>query len=102
MSDDIEKQDKPRKRVQVLLHHDIYEEVEKISKIGGISIGSLLAELLADTKPALVMIRESIEKAKLKDLEGALNRLNSGLFDAMEQGAELTKEINEQKTKLQK
>lgn len=102
MPDDIEKQEKPRKRVQVLLHHEVYEEVEKISKIGGVSIGSLLAELLADSKPALVMIREALEKAKQQDLSGAIDRLQAGLLDGMGHGVELAKEMNQQKTKLQK
>ena len=102
MSDDIEKQDKPRKRVQVLLTHDIYEEVEKISKLGGVSMGSLLAELLSDSKPALVMIREALEKAKQQDLSGALERIQSGLLDGMGQGVDLAKQIESDKAALKK
>lgn len=102
MSDDVEKQEKPRKRVQVLLNHDVYEEVEKISKIGGVSIGSLLAELLSDSKPALVMIREALEKAKQQDLSGALDRIQSGLLDGMGHGVDLAKQIEADKAALKK
>ncbi len=102
MSDNVEKQEKPRKRVQVLLNHDVYEEVEKISKIGGVSIGSLLAELLSDSKPSLVMIREALEKAKQQDLSGALERIQSGLLDGLGQGVELSKQIHEEKLKSDK
>jgi hypothetical protein len=102
MSDDFEKQEKPRKRIQVLLTHDIYEEVEKISKLGGVSMGSLLAELLSDSKPALVMIREALEKAKQQDLSGALERIQSGLLDGMGQGVDLAKQIESGKAALKK
>lgn len=102
MSDDVEKQEKPRKRIQVLLTHDIYEEVEKISKLGGVSMGSLLAELLSDSKPALVMIREALEKAKQQDLSGALERIQSGLLDGMGQGVDLAKQIESDKAALKK
>lgn len=102
MSDDAEKQEKPRKRVQVLLMPDIYEEVEKISKLGGVSMGSLLAELLSDSKPALVMIREALEAAKKQDLSGAIDRLQSGLLDGLGQGIELSKQMHEEKQKAQK
>jgi hypothetical protein len=102
MSDDVEKQEKPRKRVQVLLTHDIYEEVEKISKLGGVSMGSLLAELLSDSKPALVMIREALEKAKQQDLSGALERIQAGLLDGMGQGVDLAKQIASDKASLKK
>ena len=99
---DSSKPEKARKRVQVLLTPDIYDEVEKISKLGGISMGSLLADLLVDSKPALVMIREALEKAKQQDLSGAIDRLQAGLLDGMGQGIELAKDMNEQKSKLQK
>ncbi len=102
MSDDVEKQEKPRKRIQVLLTHDIYEEVEKISKLGGVSMGSLLAELLSDSKPALVMIREALEKAKQQDLSGALERIQSGLLEGMGQGVDLAKQIESDKAALKK
>jgi hypothetical protein len=102
MSDDVEKQEKPRKRIQVLLTHDIYEEVEKISKLGGVSMGSLLAELLSDSKPALVMIREALEKAKQQDLSGALERIQSGLLEGMGQGVDLAKQIESDKASLKK
>ena len=102
MSDDVEKQEKPRKRIQVLLTHDIYEEVEKISKLGGVSMGSLLAELLSDSKPALVMIREALEKARQQDLSGALERIQSGLLEGMGQGVDLAKQIQSDKAALKK
>jgi hypothetical protein len=99
---DISKPEKARKRVQVLLTPDIYEEVEKISKLGGISMGSLLADLLVDSKPALVMIREALEKAKQQDLTGALERIQSGLLDGMGQGVDLAKQIESEKANFKK
>lgn len=99
---DSNKPEKARKRVQVLLTPDIFEEVEKISKLGGISMGSLLADLLVDSKPALVMIREALEKAKQQDLTGALERIQSGLLDGMGQGVDLAKQIESDKAALKK
>ncbi len=99
---DISKPEKARKRVQVLLTHDIYEEVEKISTLGGISMSSLLADLLVDSKPALVMIREALEKAKQQDLTGALERIQSGLLDGMGQGVDLAKQIESEKANFKK
>ncbi len=99
---DASKPEKARKRVQVLLTPDIYDEVEKISKLGGISMGSLLADLLVDSKPALVMIREALEKAKRQDLSGALERIQSGLLDGMGQGVDLAKQIEADKAALKK
>lgn len=102
MSDDAKKQENPRKRVQVLLAPDIYDEVEKLSKLGGISVGSLLAELLSDCKPALVMIRETFEAAKKNDLSAAMDRIQSGLLDSVGEGVELSKHIHEERKKIQK
>lgn len=99
---DTSKPERLRKRVQVLLMPDIYEEVEKISKLGGVPMGVLLAELLADSKPALVMIREALEKAKQQDLSGALERIQSGLLDGMGQGIDLAKQIESDKASLKK
>ena len=99
---DVNKPEKARKRVQVLLTPDIFEEVEKISKLGGISMGSLLADLLVDSKPALVMIREALEKAKQQDLTGALERIQSGLLDGMGKGVDLAKQIESDKAALKK
>lgn len=96
------KPERLRKRIQVLLTPDIYEEVEKISKLGNISMGSLLADLLSDSKPALVMIREALEKAKQQDLTGALERIQSGLLDGMGQGVDLAKQIESDKASLKK
>jgi len=96
------KPERLRKRIQVLLTPDIYEEVEKISKLGNISMGSLLADLLSDSKPALVMIREALEKAKQQDLTGALERIQSGLLDGMGQGVDLAKQIESDKAALKK
>lgn len=102
MTENLGNPEKPRKRVQVMLTQEIYDEVEKISKIGGVSIGSLLADLLVDTKPALVMIREALEAAKKQDLSSAIDRLQSGLLDGLGQGVELSKQMHEEKQKLQK
>lgn len=102
MTENLGNSEKPRKRVQVMLTQEIYDEVEKISKIGGVSIGSLLADLLVDTKPALVMIREALEAAKKQDLSSAIDRLQSGLLDGLGQGVELSKQMHEEKQKLQK
>ncbi len=99
---DTSKPERLRKRVQVLLMPDIYEEVEKISKLGGVPMGVLLAELLADSKPALVMIREALEAAKRQDLSGAIDRIQSGLLDGIGEGVELSKQIHEVKQKTQK
>lgn len=101
MSDE-NKPEKGRKRVQVLLTPDIYEEVEKISKLGGVSMGSLLAELLADSRPALTMIREALEAAKKQDLSGAIGRIQSGLLDSIGDSVELSKQLHEEKNKIQK
>ena len=91
-----------KKRVQVMLTQEIYDEVELISKLGGVSMGSLLAELLSDTKPALQMIREALEQAKKQDLSGALGRLQSGLLDASEETGTMAKDIDQLKQQLPK
>lgn len=101
MSDN-SKPERLRKRIQVLLTPDIYEEVEKIAKLGNISMGSLLADLLSDSKPSLVMIREALEAAKKQDLSGAISRIQSGLLDSLGDGVELSKQLHEEKNKIQK
>lgn len=96
------KPERTRKRVQVLLMPEIYDEVEKISKLGGVPMGVLLAELLADSKPALVMIREALEAAKKQDLSLALDRIQSVLLDGIGDGIELSKAIHDEKNKIVK
>lgn len=93
---------KKSKRVQVMLPPEIFEIVEQISAIGGVSISSLLAEIITESKVGLVMILEALQKAKQQDLSGAIDRLQTGLLDGMGQGLELTKQMNEEKNKLQK
>lgn len=90
------------KRVQVLLPPEVFEIVEQISALGGVSISALLAEIIVESKGGLVMILEALQKAKQQDLSGAIDRLQSGLLDGMGQGVELAKQMNEEKTKLQK
>lgn len=93
---------KKTKRVQVMLTPEIFEIVEQISAIGGVSISSLLAEIITESKDGLVMILEALQKAKEQDLSGAIDRIQSGLLNSMGQGVELAKQMNEEKTKLQK
>jgi len=93
---------KKTKRVQVMLTPEIFEIVEQISAIGGVSISALLAEIITESKSGLVMILEALQKAKQQDLSGAIDRLQAGLLDGMGQGIELAKDMNEQKAKLQK
>jgi hypothetical protein len=93
---------KKTKRVQVMLPPEVFEIVEKISAIGGVSISALLAEIITESKDGLVMILEALQKAKQQDLSGAIDRLQSGLLDSMGQGVDLAKQMNEEKTKLQK
>lgn len=93
---------KKTKRVQVMLTPEIFEIVEQISAIGGVSISSLLAEIITESKGGLVMILEALQKAKQQDLSGAIDRLQSGLLDSMGQGIDLAKQMNEQKAKVQK
>lgn len=90
------------KRVQVLLPPDVFEVVEQISALGGVSISALLAEIITDSKDGLVMILEALQKAKQQDLSGAIERIQSGLLDSLSQGADLAKQMNEEKTKLLK
>jgi hypothetical protein len=90
------------RRVQVLLAPEVFEVVEQISALGGVSISALLAEIITESKDGLVMILEALQKAKQQDLSGAIDRLQSGLLDGMGQGVELAKQMNEEKTKLQK
>ncbi len=89
-------------RVQVHLPVDVFEIVEKISATGGVSISGLLSEIITESKGGLLMILEALEKAKQQDLSGAIDRLQSGLLDSMGQGVDLAKQMNEEKTKLQK
>lgn len=93
---------KKTKRVQVMLPPEVFEIVEKISAIGGVSISSLLAEIITESKGGLLMILEALEKAKQQDLSGAIDRLQAGLLDGMGQGVELAKQMNEDKAKLLK
>jgi len=93
---------KKTKRVQVMLPPEIFEIVEQISAIGGVSISALLAEIITESKTGLIMILEALQKAKQQDLSGAIDRLQSGLLDGMGQGIELTKQMNQEKAKLQK
>jgi len=93
---------KKTKRVQVMLPPEIFEIVEQISAIGGVSISSLLAEIITESKDGLVMILEALQKAKEQDLSGAIDRIQSGLLDSMGQGIDLAKQMNEEKTKLLK
>ncbi len=90
------------RRVQVLLAPEVFEVVEQISALGGVSISALLAEIITESKDGLVMILEALQKAKQQDLSGAIDRLQSGLLDSMGQGIDLAKQMNEEKTKLQK
>jgi hypothetical protein len=93
---------KKTKRVQVMLPPEVFEIVEKISAIGGVSISALLAEIITESKGGLLMILEALEKAKQQDLSGAIDRLQAGLLDGMGQGVELAKQMNEDKAKLLK
>jgi len=93
---------KKTKRVQVMLTPEIFEIVEQISAIGGVSISSLLAEIITESKDGLVMILEALQKAKEQDLSGAIDRIQSGLLNSMGQGIDLAKQMNEEKTKLLK
>jgi hypothetical protein len=90
------------RRVQVLLAPEVFEVVEQISALGGVSISALLAEIITESKDGLVMILEALQKAKQQDLSGAIERLQSGLLDSMGQGVELAKQMNEDKAKLLK
>jgi hypothetical protein len=90
------------RRVQVLLSPEVFEVVEQISALGGVSISALLAEIITESKGGLVMILEALQKAKQQDLSGAIDRLQSGLLDGMGQGVELVKQMNTEKNKLQK
>lgn len=86
-----------KKRVQVQLPPDVFEIVEEISSIGGVAMGVLLAEIIAENKHGLEMIRDAVIAAKNQDLSGAIDRLQAGLLDSMSKGMALTKEMNEAK-----
>lgn len=90
------------KRVQVLLPPEVFEVVEQISALGGVSISALLAEIITESKDGLVMILEALQKAKEQDLSGAIDRLQAGLLDGMGQSVDLAKQMSEEKNKLQK
>jgi hypothetical protein len=91
---------KKSKRTQVLLPPDVHEIVEKISAIGGVSISSLLSEIITDSKGGLLMILEALEKAKQQDRTGAIERIQSGLLDSVAQGAQMANDLNKEKDKL--
>jgi hypothetical protein len=93
---------KKLKRVQVLLPADVFEIVEKISEIGSVSMSKMLAEIITESKDGLVMILEALEKAKQRDLSGAIDRIQSGLLDSLGDGVELSKQLQEEKLKSQK
>ena len=93
---------KKSKRTQVLLPPDVFEIVEKISAIGGVSISSLLSEIISDSKDGLLMILEALEKAKQQDRTGAIERIQSGLLEGVAQGAQLANDLNKEKDKLLK
>lgn len=91
---------KKSKRTQVLLPPDVHEIVEKISAIGGVSISSLLSEIITDSKGGLLMILEALEKAKQQDRTGAIERIQSGLLDSVAQCAQMANDLNKEKDKL--
>lgn len=84
-----------QKRVQVQIPPEVFSVVEEISALGGVSMGGLLGELIAENKAGLEMIRDALKAAKNQDLSGAIDKLQAGLLDSIGQGAELTKEMNE-------
>ena len=88
-----------KKRIQVMLPESTFKIVEEISQLGGVSMGSLLGELVSENESGLVMIRDALKAAKNQDLSGAIDKLQAGLLDSIGQGAELTKEMNELRKK---
>lgn len=83
-----------KKRVQVLLQPDVHAIVEEISQLGGVSIGGLLGEMIAENKQGLEMIRDALIAAKNQDASGAIQKIQSMLSDSMANGAELNKEMD--------
>lgn len=93
---------KKTKRAQVMLAPEVYEIVEQISALGGVSVSGLLSEIITDSKDGLLMILEALQKAKQQDRSGAIERIQSGLLDSIADGAQLANDLNKEKTKLQK
>lgn len=88
-----------RKRVQVQLPNSTYAIVEEIASLGGVAMGSLLAEFISENEEGLKMIRDALIAAKSQDLSGAIDRIQAALLDSMGKGVELTKDMNEFKKK---
>lgn len=84
-----------QKRVQVQIPPDVYDIVKRISELGGVSMGGLLGELIAENKQGLLMIADALEAAKKQDVSGAIDRLQDSLLDAMGKGVELSKEMQQ-------
>lgn len=84
-----------QKRVQVQIPPDVYDVVKRISELGGVSMGGLLGELIAENKQGLLMIADALEAAKKQDVSGAIDRLQDSLLDAMGKGVELSKEMQQ-------
>ncbi len=84
-----------QKRVQVQIPPDVYDIIKRISELGGVSIGGLLGELIAENKQGLLMIADALEAAKKQDVSGAIDRLQDSLLDAMGKGVELSKEMQQ-------
>lgn len=84
-----------KKRVQVQLPLSTFEVVEEISQLGGVSMGSLLAEFISENEEGLKMIRDALVAAKSKDLSGTIDRIQAALLDSMGKGNELMKDMNE-------
>lgn len=89
-----------KKRVQVQLPHSTFQIVEEISQLGGVSMGSLLGEMIVENQHGLEMIRDALVAAKNQDLSGAIDKIQATLLDSMGHGIELTKEMNDYKKKL--
>lgn len=84
-------------RIQVTLPPDVFEVVEEISSFGAISMSGLVAEIMTESKSGLVMILEALKKAKQQDKSGAIKILQDGLLDALSEGADLAKQMNQEK-----
>lgn len=83
-----------KKRVQVLLQPDVHAIVEEISQLGGVSIGGLLGEMIAENKTGLEMIRDALIAAKNQDASGAIHKIQAMLSDSLDKGSELNKEMD--------
>lgn len=84
-----------KKRVQVQLPLSTYAIVEEIASLGGVAMGSLLAEFITENEEGLKMIRDALVAAKSQDLSGAIDRIQTALLDSVGRGVELTKEMND-------